>query len=276
MTKKLDTYSWKEKRDGVGKDALQQEFKMMDMSEKELNKAYNHCKNMLYNNSKVDPGRFLVLKKISDQLNNCTAELAIRWFCGLLDHKDQPKYSRFSLLIEIKEILERIRPNYPEDHIFRLQDIYSGIPTDFNPVSIDSIIKSCKDTLGKFHAKYLTKHFIIKQGIWFTSEELKSFQEIEKLKTPDEIIKLIKNRMGLSYATELRLKPSGLTYNQFRGMMSLRHDKKYSELTTIQLETLKNKILFNLEEQVLFHINTWQDLMTKIEEVCEYRKIKLV
>ena len=58
-------------------------------------------------------------------------------------------------------------------------------------------------------------------------------------------------------------------------MINLKISKKYSELTTIQLETLKNKLLFILEEQVLFHIMQWQTLMGQIEEVCEYKGFKL-
>ena len=99
---------------------------------------------MLYNNSRIDPGRYILLEEISQQINNCIAELAIRWFCQLVDEKQNPKYSRFSLLCEIKTVLEKIKLQYPEDHVFRLQDIYSNMPADFNPVTIDSIIKGCK------------------------------------------------------------------------------------------------------------------------------------
>ena len=276
MIDKLNSYIWKNKKDIVNKDTiLQDEVKMMNMSEYELRTNYNHCKNMLYNNSKSDPGRYLVLKEIDQQINNCTAELAIRWFCQLSDEKGNLKYSRFSLITEIKMILETLKDQYPKDKIFRIQDIYSGVPVDFNPVTIDSIIKGCKDTLGKFNRKHLTKSFIIKQGIWFTPEEIKDFKEIDKLRNIEEIIKTVKDRLGLSNSTDLKLKSSGLNYNQFRALMNLKINKKYSELTTIQLETLKNKILFNLEEQVFFHIEQWNKLMSQIEEVAEYKGIKL-
>ena len=76
-------------------------------------------------------------------------------------------------------------------------------------------------------------------------------------------------------ATDLRLKSTGLNYEQFRGMMNIKINKKYSELTTNQLETLKNKILFSFEESVFFQINTWKTLMSQIEEVCEYKQFKL-
>lgn len=274
--KDLNKYIWKYKAVRTATEFIQKEYKMIDMAEKNLQLAYNHCKDMLYNNSKEDPGRYLVLDEISRQINNCSAELAVRWFCSLLDNKQNPKYSRFSLLLEIKTILEQIKPNYPEDHTFRLQDLYSGVPTDYNPVSVESLMKACKDTLGKFNKQHITKSFIIKQGIWFTSEELNDFKEIDKLRTVPEIIKTIKSRFGLDMATDLRLKSTGLNYEQFRGMMNIKINKKYSELTTNQLETLKNKILFSFEESVFFQINTWKTLMNQIEEVCEYKQFKLL
>ena len=273
--KDLNKYIWKEKAVRTTTEFTQKEHKMIDMTEKNLQIAYNHCKDMLYNNSKEDPGRYLVLDEISKQINNCSAELAVRWFCSLLDNKQNPKYSRFSLLLEIKTILEQIKSNHLEDHTFRLQDLYSGIPTDYNPVSVESLMKACKDTLGKFNKQHITKSFIIKQGIWFTSEELNDFKEIDKLRTVPEIIKTIKSRFGLDMATDLRLKSTGLNYEQFRGMMNIKINKKYSELTTVQLETLKNKILFALEENVIFQIEQWKKLMNQIEEVCEYKGYKL-
>lgn len=272
----INSYIWKDKKIVVNKTTVcQNEIKMIDMSETELNDAYQHCKNMLYNNSKYDPGRYLVLDEISTQINNCAAELAIRWFCQLTDDLNNFKYSRFSLLSEIKTLIDPLKKIYPENHIFRLQDLYSGIPTDFTGITIDSIIKGCKDTLGKFNKKHITKSFIVKQGIWFTPEEMNDFKTVEKLKTTDEILKTIKERLGLTMSTDLRIKSSGLNYNQFRSMINLKINKKYSELTTNQLEILKNRILFTLEEDIFFHIKNWQTLMSKIEEVCVYKNYKL-
>lgn len=276
MIEKINSYIWKEKKIIINKSTINQdEIKMIDMSESELKKAYQHCKNMLYNDSKTDPGRYLVLEEISNQINNCGAELAIRWFCKLTDEKNNPKYSRFSLLNEIKTVIENIKNNYSIDHVFRLQDIYTGLPIDFNSISIESILKGCKDTLGKFNKKHLTKSFIINQGIWFTSEEIKDFKEIEKLKTINEILKSIKEKFGLNSVSELKVKSSGLNFSQFRSMMNLKINKKYSELTTNQLETLRNKILFILEENVFFHIKQWEKLMSQIEEVIIYKGYNL-
>lgn len=48
-------------------------------------------------------------------------------------------------------------------------------------------------------------------------------------------------------------------------MINLKSNKKYLELTTNQLETLRDKVLFLLEENVSFHISQWETLMAQIE-----------
>ena len=50
---------------------------------------------------------------------------------------------------------------------------------------------------------------------------------------------------------------------------------KYSELTTSQLETLKDKVLYALESQILKQVNIWTNLMKQIEKVIEYKNYKL-
>ncbi len=58
MMNKLNSYVWKEKKQIISKTDFEQcETKMIDMSEIKLKTAYEHCKDMLYNDSKKDPGR---------------------------------------------------------------------------------------------------------------------------------------------------------------------------------------------------------------------------
>ena len=52
-----------------------------------------------------------------------------------------------------------------------------------------------------------------------------------------------------------------------RAMITLRPNKKYVDLTTLQLETLRNRILFSLEETVSKHIIAWEERMLQIEQV---------
>ena len=188
----INSYIWKYKNKI---DRSTESKKLVDMSELELRYAYEHCKNMLYNNSKTDPGRYNVVNEINNQINDCSAELAIRWFCRLTNAEDKIVYTRFTLLSEIKVLLEKFEKTKDIDHVFKLQDFYSGLPTDYNRVSIDSVMKGCRDSLGKFNRKHITKSFIIRQGIWFTSTELNEFKEIEKLRNISEILTTIKRKI---------------------------------------------------------------------------------
>ena len=57
-------------------------------------------------------------------------------------------------------------------------------------------------------------------------------------------------------------------------MISLR-SKKYSELTTDQLKTLRNIILFALSDEVRFHINQWEARISQLQEVAKLKGITL-
>ena len=270
---KLNSYIWKNKKTRTPEAVTQSEVKMMDMTERQLNSKYAHCKNMLYNENSINPGRYLVLKEISEQINNCGAELAVRWFCQLKNEKGFPKYSRFSLLTEIKNAILTYKTE--DNKVLRLQDVYDGIPSEFNPVTLISISHACMDALGRFNKKHVTQKFILRQGIWFTAEELKEFPEFVKAVKIEDKISLIRERLELSADKEIRINSQGLSFSEFRAMIQLKFNKKYSELTTTQLSTLKNKILFLLELLIYKQIGHWQELMAQIEEVAEYKQFKL-
>ena len=73
----------------------------------------------------------------------------------------------------------------------------------------------------------------------------------------------------------LYINSKGLNYTQMRAMLNLKPNKKYMDLTTIQLETLRYRILFNLEETVKKHISDWEVRMTEIESVATFKGFKL-
>ena len=55
-------------------------------------------------------------------------------------------------------------------------------------------------------------------------------------------LEVIKERLSLKYTTNLIIKPSGLSYKEFRSMILFNKSKKYSELSSDQLKTLRNKV----------------------------------
>lgn len=60
----------------------------------------------------------------------------------------------------------------------------------------------------------------------------------------------------------------GLSLAQMKAMITLK-SKKYSEMSTIQLKTLRNRILFSLENDVKFHIKQWENRERQIKLVLE-------
>ena len=55
--------------------------------------------------------------------------------------------------------------------------------------------------------------------------------------------------------------------------MTTLRSKKYSDLTTPQLETLRNRILFSLADDCEFHIKQWETRMKQIKMVADARGI---
>jgi len=60
-----------------------------------------------------------------------------------------------------------------------------------------------------------------------------------------------------------------------RAMLNIRPNKKYMDLTTMQLETLRYRMLFNLEETVKEHIAAWERRMEEIDLVADYKGFKV-
>lgn len=275
---KIDTYVWKDKRLTKDRQEKQAEYRLVDMDEYTLNKAYEHCKNMLYNNDRKYPGRELILKMISEQLNSCGAELALRYFKSLRDENGNPKYSEQSLLSDLREWF----PDYNEKN-YKLQDLpvhVDRIDSKFYSVSVISLMQACRDALGIFDHSKITFTFLYNNGIYLTQEESANLDKYTFRNTLAEKIEILKLQLGLSEDTDIHINPKGLSEREFRDMIHMKKFKgyapcKYSELTTSQLETLRNKVLYSLEEKVAYQAMTWRTLMSQIEEVAKYKKYNL-
>ena len=275
---KIESYVWKDRRLTEDRTEKAAEYKMVDMADYELQQAYNHCKHMLYNNDPNNPGRTLVLDMISEQLEYCGAELALRWFKSLTDDNGNLLYSNDSLLTDIRNWLSTA----PERSgtVYRLHDFVKVHP-DFNSVSIDALIKACRDSLGFIDLSKISFSFIYRLGIYFTADELKEMNSYTCGHGLQEKFDILKYQLGLKDEVVLKANPNGLTEQQFRDMIHLKKQKgftkcKYSELTTGQLETLRKKVLYSLEDEVLFQVNIWTTLMKQIKEVVEYKHYTII
>ena len=254
-SKKIDVknFIWKGEKKEINGVMTQEEIRLIDADEKQLNKFYNHCMSMLYNQDKQNPGRYLLLDIIKDQIARCNCELFLRW---LEQEKGKP---RFTFLSDVRTILDNNKENIP----------------DTTNIPISLIIDGCIDRLGYFNKQHITLSFILKQGLWFTQQELKDLTEKNEDGTTKDRVEVVKEKLGLTKpGINLYITPKGLNFAQLKAMISLR-SKKYSELTTDQLKTLRNVILFALSDEVRFHINQWESRITQLKEVAKFKGITL-
>lgn len=267
--KKLDTLVWKGNK-SLGEDGKyhQTEKRLVDMVPSELGTAYDHCKTMLFNKDNKNPGRYLLLEVIQDQKDRCGAELFLRY---LETEKELKRFSVTTLLsdflINNKEGLKGTKPI--------LSHAFSGLPSEYEALPINYVLDGCLDRLGAFNRKHITRTFILRQGIWLTPTEIKELMIVGPSGKPIDRISIIRSALGIKDIEYLDVNATGLNYTQMRAMLNLKPNKKYGDLTTMQLETLRYRILFSLEETVRFHIEEWEKRMGDIEEVAKHLGFKL-
>lgn len=265
----VTSFIWKGNKtlDETGK-YKQSEKRLVSMTEEELNSCYDHCKTMLYNKDNQNPGRYIVLETIADQKDKVGAELVLRYL-------DQEKgLSRFTLLGTINKFLERNK-EVLKNHKSVIGDMFDGLPNEFIKIPLNLLIDGCLDRLGAFNKKHITRTFILKQGIWLTPNESKELTESTELGNIKDKLLVIRERLNIKDIEKLYINSKGLNFTQMRAMLNIKPNKKYMDLTTIQLETLRNRILFNLEETVKDHILSWERRMEEIEMVAAVKNFKL-
>lgn len=265
----INSFIWKGNKvlDASGK-YKQTEKKLTAMSEFEINECYDHCKTMLFNKDVLNPGRYVVLEGIADQKDRVGAELFLR------SVEQKGGLSRFTLLGSINEFLKNNKEalkNYKPV----LSDVFSGIPNEFIKIPLNLVIDGCLDRLGTFNKKHITRAFILKQGIWLTPAESKELVETNEDGSIKDRLEVIRERLNIKEIEKLYINSKGLNYTQMRAMLNIKPNKKYMDLTTVQLETLRYRILFNLEETVKEHISAWERRMEEIEMVANYKGFKI-
>lgn len=263
----VNSFIWKKPKTEVNGKLVQEEVKLMDCDESELQGFYNQCKSMLHSTDKDHPGRYPLLDIVKDQRMRCNAELFLRWI------EQTTKSPRFTFMTSLRTFLDN-NPEIKPNQVCVGDAIAGNCPSEYVNLPISLIIDACLDKLGKFDRKHITLSFILKQGLWFTQEESKDLTERDKEGNLRNKIEVVKERLGLKASINLYINPKGLSFAQLRAMINLR-SKKYSELTTAQLETLRNRMLFSLEDDIRYHIQTWEDLAAKIEKVANAKGFTL-
>ena len=255
----IETFVWKgEKHPQADGSFSQDKILLVDCTEKQLQEFYDHCNSMLNSDDHVHPGRKVLLDIIKDQRNRCNAELFIRYI------EKEEKIPRYSFMASLRTFLDN-NPSVGLDAPVGLS-ICNLDASEYSSLPLGLVLDACLDTLGKFDRSHITRAFILKQGLWYTPEESKELTEHANDGSLRDKKEVVKERLGLQPNISLYTSPKGLTYSQLRAMINLR-SKKYSDLTTQQLETLRNRILFSLEDDVRFHIKQWETRKSQIEKV---------
>lgn len=272
----ITTYVWKGAKEVVNGEKVQSEVRLVDATPEQLNKFYKHCNSMLYSSDRVNPGRYTLLDIIEEQRVNCNVELFLRYLeKGDPDNNIVP-YPRFSYLQTLRTFLNINKEALPKESLSTapISIAVSDLPKEFSDISISKIIDGCLDTLGRFDKKHITLSFITKLGVWFTPAEMRDLTErLEDGKVRNRL-EVIKERLGIKPSIGLKINPKGLNYNELRAMITLK-SKKYSELTTDQLLTLRNKVLFRLQADAEFHASQWEERKAQIEKVAASKGITL-
>lgn len=275
----IQDYIWKDRRLTKNKEEKQVTYKLVDTDEYTLNTMYHHCKDMLYSTNINHLGRVVILDCIKEQLGYCGAELALRYFKSLKDINNQNIYTEENLLSDLRTWLKVKKANEPHKDKFCLGDLVQ-VPSYIKSVSVEDLILACRDALPIFDHSKITFSFIYSMGIYFTEKELQELKiHISSTSLKDKIVE-IKHQLGLYDDKVININPSGLSESQFRDMIRMKKGNnfrkcKYSDLSTSQLNTLRNKVLFTLEDKIMKQIEIWKTLMGQIEEVAEYKKYKL-
>lgn len=272
----INLYVWKGPKVDMNGTRVQESIKLVDATPEQLQEFYNHCQSMLYSTDRDNPGRLVLLDIIKDQRERCNTELYLRYVENAYLSDNRPKIQRFTYLNSIKAFMDNNKELFPREKLgdILITSVTGGVPDDFKSLTIDYVLDGLLDKLGVLQKKHLTLSFLLKLGMWFTPQEKKEFDE-ETAQTGRSASEIIKERCGLKANTKLRIIPKGLfNYKEFRAMITLKN-KKYSEMTTDQLLTLRNKVLFALEDEVEFHAKSWVEREKQILKVAESRGIEL-
>lgn len=266
-------FIWRGEKKKIGKKFVQEVELMQDMTSERLKECWNRCKVMLNNDEPGKLGRYNVLEEINSQINKCNIELLLRYFENVyLPRVGAESIKRFSLMINLKKFMLNNSDYTDNWSTVPVSEITSkDLPAEFKSINVEEVIEGCTDSLGVLDKQHLTLSFITKMGLWFTKaeeSELKGTSNVERVKTA-------KLQLHLPQDLVLKFSDKGLSYHEMRAMLLLQKHHKYSDMTTEQLVTLRNKVLLRLSKEVDTHIFNWKRLQKQLELVAKSKGINL-
>jgi len=264
-------FVWKGEKIKDGDKYVQNTEKIADMSPERLKECWKHCEKMLHNDDPKHLGRHNVLEEVTLQINKCNVELLLRYFENTyLRRENSSATKRFSLMVSLRELM-RNNSEVTDWSQVPISYISENLPDEFKDINIADVLDGCTDNLGAFNKQHLTMTFITKMGLWFTKAEENEL----KANSNQDRLKLAKERLHLPSKLILRFSEKGLSYHEMRAMLTLPKKQKYSDMTTEQLVTLRNKVLLRLSREVDGHIFSWNRLQKQIELVAKSKGVNL-
>ena len=278
---KLDysQFKWKGPKVKVDDHFEQEVINLVDATPIQLITWYKHCEKMLNNDDPKNLGRYNVFELVKDQVNRCNVELLVRYFENVYLSGNRVPIKRYN----IAPMLLALKHQNPEindwskikmKQISALESyIPGGIPDEFSEISVEDLMDACTDNLGAFDKSHITMRFIVKMGLWITKTEENELKGKEKYNI--KRFRVAKERLHLPARLVLRFSDKGLSFHEMRAILTLPKKQRYSDMTTEQLTTLRNKILVRYLKEVDSHIYSWNKLMNELRIVAKMRNVKL-
>ena len=269
--KEIGEFIWKWGKEVANDRSSQKTEKLIDMTPEKLIQCYQHCQRMLYNSDPKNLGRSKVFEQVNSEMNKCNTELLLRYYENsyLKDDSRRTITRSPGLIIDLRTLQSK-NPEI-EDWNKILISNTTDLPAEFSKISVQDLLDGCTDCLGAFNKERITLTFITKMGLWFNKaeeNELKGANNLEK-------VAYAKMRLHLPNEFELKLNERGLSFHEMRAIIILPKKQKYSDMTTEQLLTLRNKILPRFQGAVLKHIKFWNNMIKQIKMVAKYKNIEL-
>lgn len=178
-----------------------------------------------------------------------------------------------------KDILDLINTHrgYYEESILpkSIALLFNGLDPIYEQVTINKLMDACFDKLEVFNKKMLSDKFLLSQGIWLTEEEKSDLTEYNSDGSIRPYMEVVKERLGINPKVYIKINPTGLSFAQFRSLLQLPPLAKISVLPTIAVQTLRDKVLYLLDNEVDYHIEKWKKLLDNIREVASVKDVEL-
>lgn len=138
----IKSFIWKEEKVKNGDEVVQKEVRLWDCELPELQKYYDHCETMLYNENKDNPGRYPLLEMIRDQRRRCNCELFLRWLDKNMG------ITKFRFMEALRSYIENKKDEDPEILDKPIETMTEGCPEDYKDLPLRLVLDGCLDILG--------------------------------------------------------------------------------------------------------------------------------